>query len=279
MNSNNAKLIIIIISMISLQTAHMREVTICDCESPSLVGLLDMSTPENCTTKSQDNILQVAYEEVTLEHEPLIAEGYLCKKWLRNLTIIGHWDGFCEEKLKRMPIDLTSQECLTMSEDLKCGNQKMVAEGQTAYYDAEPTGKCHWLSTDVYFNYNCQLEVYNVTQDCPTYPIKSPYGILQEDPTEEKTGLRRGHTTLSWKKTEIPDDYECQYRITRIGRATLIDAGNPNQQHLRDYENQLEFIINPTPTSICKFTRVHKLAGAPNTYIRYTVLDTDKLKE
>lgn len=236
MKFENAHIITLII-ITCIHNAITLEVTICECDSLSLVGLLDMSTLEYCKTKQANKIIEIAYDEINLIHEPLVAKGFLCKKWINNLTVMGHWDGFCEEKRKQSPIDISSTECLIMSEELSSANQKMKAEGRTAIYDAEPIGKCHWLSTDQYFNYNCHLEVYNVTQDCPTCPIKSPYGILQENPRDDVKGTRRGHTTLAWQKPKTPINYECQYHVTRKGRAMLMDAGNPTQQHIRDKEN------------------------------------------
>lgn len=270
--SSLLSILIIIITDLLFHLTNPLEITICECDSPSIIGLLDLSPPDYCTQKKKDKILEVAYEEINLVHEPLEAKGFLCKKWQRNLTVIGKWDFDCQEKTSQTPIDLTPTECRTMTEDLLCANEKMIRDQNMAYYEAAPTGKCHWLTTDQYFNYNCQIETFNVTQDCPICPIKSPYGVLQENPRDDIKGFKRGHTTLVWQKPRIPLNYECQYQITRKGKATLMDAGNPNQNHIRDNENQLEFVINAQKETICNFNNVYKVIGVPNTLIRYKII-------
>ncbi len=106
-----------------------------------------------------------------------------------------------------------------MSENFRCSNQQMKTEGHIAYYNEEPKGKCHWFSTDTYYNHNCNLEMFNITQDCPTCPIKSPYGILQENPRDNINGFKRRHTTFVWNKLRIPKNYECDYKVIRKGQA------------------------------------------------------------
>lgn len=255
------------------------EITVCECDKPTIIGLLDMTSPKYCNNKEKHEIKAVFYEEINLVHDTLHAEGYLCRQWQRNKTIIGHFFSY-EISETQKPVPLTPSECKIMAETKTCQGRPMTIDENTAYFDEAPNGDKHWLRTDEYIIYNCFLEKFNVSQECPQCPINSPFGILQQDPdSESKTiGIRKGQNTLIWNVPVVPKNYNCDYKITRRGKGLLLDIGNPEISHIRDEENQLEFIFKKEREDMCSFNNVHKIAGIQKTFIRYVIISTDRLK-
>jgi hypothetical protein len=144
-------------------------------------------------------------------------------------------------------------------------------------FNYPPKGEGSWMTTQVHKILNCEIEEFNVTQDCTNCPIKSPFGILNPNPqSNNDTLLHKGHLTFLWNKPRSRSS-NCSYKIIRQSRALLYDAENLEIQHIRDIKNQLEFIINGTPEKICNFEHSFKVKGIEDTFIRYSRAPVDKI--
>ncbi|KAK4045670.1 hypothetical protein OUZ56_033453 [Daphnia magna] len=249
--------------------SHGKEISTCDCNKPIFVGLLDTSEPHFCNKPSYNDIKEVLYEVISKNEPPLRNAGYLCRQWLRQKTITGYFFGAYDTTYQETPLLVTVQECAKMAVYETCSGNKLQFIGNSASFNNPPKGDGSWMTTQVHTIMNCELERFNVTQDCTTCPIKSPFGILNSNSNSNITHYHKGHLTFIWNKP-VAKPTHCVYTVVRQGRGLLYDSSNSTIQHLRDAKNQLEFIINGKPETICKFDHSFKVKGIAETYIRYS---------
>ncbi|KAI9560471.1 hypothetical protein GHT06_014495 [Daphnia sinensis] len=240
--------------------SHGKEISTCDCNKPIFVGLLDTSEPHFCTKPTYNDITEVLYEVISKNEPPLRNMGYLCRQWLRQKTIAGYFFGAYDTTYQETPLLVTVQECAKMAVYETCNGNKLQFIGNSASFNNPPKGDGSWMTTQVHTIMNCELERFNVTQDCAACPIKSPFGILNSNPNSNITHYHKGHLTFIWN-TPVAKQAHC---------GLLYDSSNTTIQHLRDAQNQLEFIMNGKPETICKFDHSFKVKGIADTYIRYS---------
>ena len=253
------------------------EITACDCEKPVFIGILDIGEPSFCNQPQYDETVEIIYEVISKNEPPLRNIGYLCRQWLREKTIVGYFFGAFDTTYLETPQLVTREECIKMIQYKTCDGNEMLVSGHASSFNYPPKGEGSWMTTQVHKILNCEIEEFNVTQDCMNCPIKSPFGILNPNPqSSNDTLLHKGHLTLIWNKPRAPPSH-CIYKIIRQGRALLYDAENPETQHIRDIKNQLEFIINGTPETICNFDHSFKVKGIEDTFIRYSRAPVDKI--
>ncbi len=267
--------LLIVVVIVFFRPGSGMEITTCDCEKPVFVGLIDSSEPNYCRDTLEEDSQDVIYEVIEQVEPPLSNVGYLCRQWLRQKKITGFFLGGYDTVFTETPYEATPQDCWQMAYTKKCGGNPMKVVGRAASFTREPEGEGVWMDIVVKTLFNCELEEFNVTQDCFNCPIRSPFGALTESTTNEKRSTRKGHLTYVWNKPIAHPDH-CTYKIVRKGLGTLLGMYNSSARSLRDDRNQLEYIISGTPEKICSFENCYKSEGLPNTFVRFTKSDNSE---
>ena len=262
------KILLLITSSFLPIPTHGMEIVACDCDKPIFIGLLDVGEPHFCNQPSNESVVEVSYELISKKDPPLTNTGFLCRQWFREKTIVGYFFGAYDTTFLETPYSLSIHECAKMAFEKTCDNNEMIDKGFTASFNSPPTGEGSWMTTKTYKIANCELEVFNVSQDCATCPVKSPFGILNPDSSNNITSLRKGYLTYIWRKPVAPK-FHCNYHISRKGQASLFGFSNTVIKHLRDKRNQLEFIMKGSPETISNFENTYKVKGLPDTFIRF----------
>jgi hypothetical protein len=262
-----------LIAMFSwFQSGFTMEITTCDCDNPVFIGVIDSDEPDLCREPLEDDYVDVVYEVIEQVEPPLTNIGYLCRQWLRQKKITGYFFGGYDTVFQETPYETTPEECLRMASTKQCAGNSMVTQGRTASFNKPPEGEGVWMDIKVYTLFNCELEVFNVTQECFNCPIESPFGILSGDASSNKTSTRKGHLTYVWEKPMAHPDH-CTYDIVRKGFGVLHNLRDSTSRTLKDTNQQLEFIIGDKPETICSYDGCYRSEGLPNTFIRYTVTE------
>ena len=244
------------------------DITTCDCDNPVLVGLIDSVEPNICLEPVQDTYLNVIYEIIEQVEPPLSSIGYLCREWTRQKTITGFFFGGYDTVNLETPFKATPDDCRRMALTLECDGNKMETNGRTSSFTQAPTGDPVWWDKEVYTVRNCELETFNVTQDCIDCPIKSPFGILATNGSDGRTSSQKGHLIYVWEKP-VARPRHCTYTITRTGYGMVRVFHGSEGKILRDDDSQLDFIMSGKTEKICQYENCHRSESAPNVFIRY----------
>ncbi len=86
---------------------------------------------------------------------------------------------------------VTLEECIKMIQYKTCDGNQMSVSGHASSFNFPPKGEGSWMTTQAHKILNCEIEEFNVTQDCTNCPIKSPFGILNLNPQSNND-----HTTM-----------------------------------------------------------------------------------
>ena len=253
------------------------EITTCDCENPVFVGLIDSGEPDLCRAPLDGAVTDVVYEVIEQVEAPLTNIGFLCHQWLRQKIVTGFFFGGYDTVYQESPFETTADECRRMAETKECAGNKMVTNGRSSSFNAPPEGEGVWMDGKVYTEHNCEMESFNVTQECFNCPIESPFGILAANASSNKTSTRKGHLLYIWEKPQAHPAH-CTYDIKRKGFGKIRSLYNSDGKVLRDSENQLEYIINGKPEKICNYDGCYRSEGLPNTFVRYSVREKTTVK-
>ena len=256
-------LIIVIVVMNQVQHAFSLNITVCSCERPVYVGIIDIGLPQACKDKSEIGFVKpIEYDEITRHEEPVKANGYMCRTWNRTKSVtsffFGGWNTEASENERNTSVD----ECVRMFEEKKCGPNGMIKHDDYWSYIKEPVPPYKWMTTQVETVMNCELEVFRVTQDHPGAPIKSKFGVLAAN--ENSSSLIKGIYTYFWEKPEY-DPSICSYKVARSAQGNLTIISN-NTARVRDDLNQLEYIIYYDPIKMC-LGRAYQVKGIKDLFI------------
>ena len=81
------KLLLVTGILAFLRNAWLLMVTVCDCNDANHLGILDLSE-KSCTTGTRiPDKVHVSYVVYTSIPEQQLLKAYLCKVWIRRLTI------------------------------------------------------------------------------------------------------------------------------------------------------------------------------------------------
>ena len=258
-----------VIALSLLRLSSATEITVCNCLNPIFIGIIDTSIPDYCSYAVNTSITPVVYEEISKVAPPLTEIGYLCRKWLRVKTIDGFFFGGFDTVYQQIPYDVSPEECVHMYKERKCESNIMEEHENGASFSIPPTGEGRWMCKVEHSIFNCELEIFQISQDCPECPIHSPFGILVDSKDESNIpNHKKGHLTYVWNKPN-PSLQQCNFKIIRSGIAYLHNSSNPSLRHLRDEENQLEFIFGIEEETVCNFQQAYKAKSIPDTYIRF----------
>ena len=214
-------------------STHGIEVTTCNCDKPIFIGLFDTGEPYFCNNPAYNDSTEIFYEVISRKEPPLQNIGFLCRKWLRQKTIVGYFFGSYDTTYLETPYLLTAHECEKIAVEKTCDGNKLIESGNSASFNSPPTGEGSWMTTKTHTIANCELETFNVSQDCTQCPIKSPFGILNSNSSNNITSFRKGYLTYIWKKPIAPTSH-CNYYISRKSRASLYGISNFAVKHIRD---------------------------------------------
>ena len=272
--------IIILVAIPIGQGNTIDYVKLCDCTRPSFVGVIDMANPSLCkVNKTEKEPKNIFYREINMIQPALHSKGFLCRKWIRETTIVGDFFNTYDHQFKVISEPISITECMAMSETNLCYGNKMNDDGEGHWsFSGEPTNddgsklEGKWFSTIIKSVANCELIKFKVTQDCSDCPIKSPYGILSEKKGE--FGKQRGRYTYVWKPPKQSPD-QCNFKATDPSPGKLYDTADPAKKIVRDDKRQMEFIVHTAENSICNFKAALKVVNIPHTYVQID----DKIKK
>ena len=141
------------------------EIVACDCDKPIFIGLLDVGEPHFCNQPSNESVVEVSYELISKKDPPLTNTGFLCRQWFREKTIVGYFFGAYDTTFLETPYSLSIHECAKMAFEKTCDNNENIDKDYTASFNSPPTEESSLMTTKTYKIANCELVVFNVSQD------------------------------------------------------------------------------------------------------------------
>ena len=268
-------LIIALLSIISNQAGAI-EVTVCNCESPTIEGILDFNDDTNCSSFNNQGRKQetaVQYHLYTSRPAALKFRGYLCSEWTRTKEVEIFFMGSVISKYTVTPVDVSTETCWQMQTDKLCYDNKMKKAEDKWSYEKEPKGDGEWMRTIRYETNNCIFEEIILEKACPECPIVSPLGPIEKAP--ETGHYTHNHMTIVWKDEIALHHRPCEVRKLESGIGYLYLATNEEPARIKDPTNQLDFFIGRPSTFPCnQFNKnVYQVMEMEQTFISFNPLN------
>ena len=180
---------LLIVVIVFARPSNGLEITVCECEKPTFIGLIDPAVPGYCRDTVENDAQKVIYEVIEQVEPPLTNTGFFWRQWLRKKTITGFFFGGYDTVFSETPYEATPEDCWRLAETKMCGGNEMTVVGHTASFTKAPVGEGVWMDRVVKTLCNCELEKFNVTQDCFNCLIRSPFDILSESAENAKRAI------------------------------------------------------------------------------------------
>ena len=84
----------------------------------------------------------------------------------------------------------------------------MQHNGEKWLFEADPSGRARWMTTQQDDIINCFIEEISLTQDCKNCSILSPIGSLGNNSQSEFA--THNHMTVVWDKKTIKHKRDCE---------------------------------------------------------------------
>ena len=261
----------IFFTFILLEPVSSLSITACDCESPVVKGIMDVSDPFYCSNLTIDSYTRIpkilSYQILKKPLPNLSWEGYACTQWIEKKTVIGSfWIGSYDTTFSHETKLVESAECWAMVNYRKCGDCPMTENDNILACIRKPTGDGAWYATREYPILNCQVQKITFSQDKPGDPIFTPFGPIQINKNAQSFHLN--HHTLVWLTPETLPDPMC--RTTSAfkgwGKVSIIK----NEGHLLDPNNQLEIIFNLPNVILCsnRTVFIYSILNMPEIFLQ-----------
>lgn len=258
-------LFVYILSLLFSSTFPL-DINICDCSSAKMVGLMDVSTPDYCTSETKFDAKREALYSFHVDEEPHMTwKGYACWAWIQEKKIEGSFLYTFDTTFRKTAVNISDEECRKMAITNKCFGNEMMKDGELSTFNQEPAGHGHWWSTDIYTAYQCQLREIELSKECTNCPIVSPFGV-HDNSTSARTALHH-MVRMVWQMPDIfTERNRCNLRGFQHGRGYLHSADNDTMR-LTDPKNQLDYIFRTNTTILCNNMTLHKLVNMKNGFI------------
>jgi hypothetical protein len=217
----------------------------------------------------------IHYKVITKIESTRKIEGLVCSQWIETKRITGSfWIGSYDTEYFHTTVELDSKECWDMKLQLKCGENRNVANGKTYSFKQKPIGEGKWMAIKEYSVKNCLAQKIDLKQEYNGRPLLSPFGSHNVSLKNEKIVVN--HSTIVWHKpNEEYNELNCKPKTQFVctGRISLITLKNKNRNststgRLIDSEKQLDVLFNPTKVYVCgNIDHSYEIIGVPETHV------------
>ncbi|KAK4030834.1 hypothetical protein OUZ56_024220 [Daphnia magna] len=129
--------------LLLLSSTNVFQITTCDCNKPSGVGLLQFSDG-SCKPATRNSNTKVDYRVMTDKKAAFNFPGYICGQVITVPELIA--------------METTAVECDIMRQSRRCNESPMMKSENKWIFNQEPEDFGYWLRTTTVVTFNCMLE-------------------------------------------------------------------------------------------------------------------------
>ncbi|KZS06384.1 Uncharacterized protein APZ42_030181 [Daphnia magna] len=176
--------------LLLLSSTNAFQITTCDCNKPSRVGLLQFSDgscePATCTPNTKSD-----YRVMTDKKAAFNFPGYICDRWksIKDITI--DFVGQVITVPERIAMETTAVECDIVRQSRRCNESSMMKSENTWIFNQEPEDKGYWLRTATVVTVNCMLEEVVLSRYDEGDMINTPLGKSNRKAWDSDTNIQR----------------------------------------------------------------------------------------
>jgi hypothetical protein len=151
----------------SSQTTGGNNITVCDCGSAEVIGLMDNTLPSYCDDNitSAQSVME-AYDFYVTEGPHTVWSADLCMKWRKTRTTSGYFFGSFDTIDTMTTTVTTADECKQLVKSHVCDGNKMTELTENAYeFKGNPTQKGTWMQEVIETKKNCATKV-DIHKNC-----------------------------------------------------------------------------------------------------------------
>ena len=223
-------------------TTNGFEVTVCDCKSPTTVGLLKFSD-NSCEPVTKTEIEnEMEYSVFSQSKAVGKFPAYICARW-KNIKIVStNFFGQIITVRDKIALDTSEEECKIMQQAKRCNDNQMTLYENKWTFNVEPDVYPYWLRTTTVFLIGCTVEEVTLEQEHENESIPTPLGTV----LITEAFHSHNHLTIIWDKTYITKESK-KARQLEAGIATISKSTTAGIFLLEDRENQLAYHITLKP--------------------------------
>ncbi len=244
-------------------------ITICDCNTPKAIGLLDAELPSYCQTSVTVQPIIKKYQFFIKEEPHAHWEGYVCRTWIKTKKIVGYFFGAYDTTFTTSSRPVTEKECWEMAQYQRCFENSMEGEVDSFSFTTPPEGEGAWMQIKTYGLINCMLQKITIRKDCLHCPITSPFGLLTNN--SGVSFVRHHDSIIVWDASKANISGQCNLKILQLGSG-LVYKVDSNSLKLVDSASQLEYFYYENVETICTKS-LHKLKNLDSAYLQIIAQD------
>ena len=238
----------LLITTIMTNSISTQEVTMCNCTESSDVGILNVNQTPKC--QLQPRLLQhpnIDYTIYTSIAPHVQFKGQLCSIWVKRVTTDVYFFGGHNTVLTSFPREINNNDCRRLHTTLDCFGNPMQHNGEKWLFEADPTGRARWMTTQQDDIINCFIE--EMTRDCKSCSIHSPIGSLGNNSQAEFA--THNHMSVVWDKKTITHKRNCEIVALSEGEGQQLNSNTKNQIRVEDTKKQIEYFAFPPEIPPC----------------------------
>ena len=211
--------------------------TICNCNKPKGVGLLQFSDG-SCEPAKRAEKTKVDYRVMTDKKAAFTFPGYICARWkaIKNITV--NFVGQVIIVPERMAMETTAIECDIMRQSRRCNDNPMTRSENKWVFNQEPDDVGYWLRTTTDLAVNCMMEEIILSRINEGDIIDTPLGKTNVS----HGSLSHNHLTLFWIDTYAKST-EISSRQLEKGVGYWYESSTNGTWILQDDSKQLDFHV------------------------------------
>ena len=241
---------ILLISTLTMCNAVTQEMTMCNCTESTDIGILNVNQAPKCQLQPRmrlhANINYTIYTSITPHVQ---FKGLLCSVWVKRVTTDVYFFGGHNTVSTSFPREVSHNECRRLHKTLDCFGNQMQHNGDKWIFEADPTGRAIWMTTQQDDIVNCFIEDISLTQDCKDCPINSPIGTLGSNSSAEFA--THNHISIVWDKRTVTHKKDCEIVALSEGKGQQFNSDTKGQIRVRDSEKQIDHFAFPPTTPPC----------------------------
>jgi len=241
-------------------------ITICDCNKPKTIGLLDAELPSYCQESIAETPVIKKYTFFIKEEPHAQWDGFVCRTWIKTKKIEGFFFGGYDTTFTTSSRPMAEKECWEMVQYHRCFENGMEGAQDSFAFTASPVGEGAWMQTKEYGIINCLLQRITLRKDCLNCPISSPYGILTNN--SDVSFVRHHNSIIVWDASKANISDQCRLKELKNGTG-LVTKVDTSSLKLVDNTAQLEFFYHENLENICK-RPLRKLKNLDAAYLHIT---------
>ena len=103
-------LVIILFYLFHINTAV--EMTICNCQKPTLKGIIDFTDPNYCSINNPEiSSVNGSYQLLTKNTIEWTTKGFLCMQWIKEKKVTGYFFGSYDTVFRTVAKEVSETEC------------------------------------------------------------------------------------------------------------------------------------------------------------------------